>query len=244
MQEDWDTLVILDGCRYDLFAEHNTIPGELERIESNATMTPVWIRKNLSSVPPGTVLVNANPQLSSRMLKEREIENPFDDVVDAWDFAWDSELGTVPPDKVTDLAIKMAEKYPDKRMVVFYLQPHHPFIGDKQVEWDGKHVEGSEGEQRNAWLSGWKNNLSTDKPHHVWKALEHGKIGSSEAMEAYGKNLDLVLREVSRLLDHLSGITVITSDHGNSVGEWFLYGHPNVKMPSILNVPKLRVKNE
>lgn len=31
MNQDWDNLIILDGCRYDLFEEINTISGDLEK---------------------------------------------------------------------------------------------------------------------------------------------------------------------------------------------------------------------
>ena len=30
MKEDWDNLVILDACRYDMFKKLNTINGKLE----------------------------------------------------------------------------------------------------------------------------------------------------------------------------------------------------------------------
>lgn len=31
MEADWDNLLILDGCRYDVFAERNDIDGDLSR---------------------------------------------------------------------------------------------------------------------------------------------------------------------------------------------------------------------
>ena len=45
--EDWDNLILLDGCRYDLFKEVNTIEGELTKVKSNASSSDEFFEKNI-----------------------------------------------------------------------------------------------------------------------------------------------------------------------------------------------------
>ena len=62
--------------------------------------------------------------------------------------------------------------------------------------------------------------------------------------EAYRENLELVLPHVERLLDTIPGKTVVTSDHGNMIGESSFpvpvreYGHPDgIYTPELVTVP-------
>ncbi|WP_053772543.1 hypothetical protein [Halorubrum tropicale] len=46
-------------------------------------------------------------------------------------------------------------------------------------------------------------------------------------MEWLSGNLRLALDEIELLLENVEAETVvITSDHGNALGEWLVYGHP------------------
>ena len=45
-EEDWDTLIILDGCRYDTFAELNDISGELESRQSQGSTSWEFMEAN------------------------------------------------------------------------------------------------------------------------------------------------------------------------------------------------------
>lgn len=47
-----------------------------------------------------------------------------------------------------------------------------------------------------------------------------------EWKEAYKKNLVSVLKEVQRLVDDLEGKIIVTSDHGEALGEDGIYLHP------------------
>jgi len=49
--------------------------------------------------------------------------------------------------------------------------------------------------------------------------LERDEVALEEIREAYRLNLEIVLKEVRRLLTILSGRVVATSDHGESLGE-------------------------
>lgn len=60
---DWDILVILDACRYDLFEAVSDLPGDLERRESKAGNTVGFLRANVAGRDlRDTVYVSANPQ--------------------------------------------------------------------------------------------------------------------------------------------------------------------------------------
>ena len=65
MSKDWDRLIVLDACRFDVFDElASDIPGELEKVESRASATTQFLRANFSnSVLHDTVYVTSNPQL-------------------------------------------------------------------------------------------------------------------------------------------------------------------------------------
>jgi hypothetical protein len=71
-----------------------------------------------------------------------------------------------------------------------------------------------------------------------------GLVSRERLWEAYLDNLELVLEHVWQLSDELGGRTVITSDHGNLLGEraWpvpvRLYGHPRgVRSKPLVTVP-------
>lgn len=65
LDEDWDNLIILDACRYDIFEELNHINGNLTQKKSRGCRTPEWIRGNFSCKELlDTVYISANPQYS------------------------------------------------------------------------------------------------------------------------------------------------------------------------------------
>lgn len=64
-----------------------------------------------------------------------------------------------------------------------------------------------------------------EKDFH-WDDVARGEVSDEEAWEAYSKNLEYVLPYVEELVEKLDGRTVVTSDHGNLVGENGMYDHP------------------
>src|SRR5699024_3258971 len=74
-----------------------------------------------------TVYVTANPQFNAN---RDQFDVRFCDVIDLWSGEhWDTEFQTVRPEMVTAAALDAAERYPNKRLLVHYIQPHYPFIG-------------------------------------------------------------------------------------------------------------------
>lgn len=46
MDEDWDNLILIDACRYDVFANINSINGSLESRISSGSSSREFIEKN------------------------------------------------------------------------------------------------------------------------------------------------------------------------------------------------------
>lgn len=232
MDESWDNLIILDGCRYDMFEELNTIAGTLQKRHSKGSSTSEFLRRNFTNQYDDTVYVTANPQY-----RVNEIEGSFYAIIDVWDHGWDDDLKTVPPEVVTDAAIEAHETYPNKRLLVHYMQPHYPFIGP-----EGERL----GETRGFETVFEEMEGRTAKRYDAWTKLEAGEVETEEVKRAYWENLEIVLPTVETLLDRIDGKSVVTSDHGNLLGEYVFpfvtkqYGHPSgLRAKNLIEVPWL-----
>lgn len=226
-EEDWDTLVILDACRYDMFAERSSLPGDLRRVESRGSSTREFLHGNFAGRDlRDTVYVTGNPQLYEYA---DEIDVTFHDEVHIWqDDGWDEELGTVSPETTTEYALDAAANYPNKRLIVHYLQPHYPFTGS-DTTFDKGHLMNSDSDAPDFW------NQLTDGTMQVPEDTVWG---------AYLDNLESVLPFVQDLMEELNGKTVVTSDHGNMINERAfpipirIWGHPRgIHTRSLVDVP-------
>ncbi|MBZ6496466.1 hypothetical protein [Natrinema longum] len=210
-ERDWDTLVILDACRFDTFRDTHQFDGTLERIQSNASHTSEFLEKNFSDDQFDIAYVSASPQLVG-------YEDTFAHVEHVWSDQWNDELDTVTPDTVTHSALEIAEEYPQKRLIVHYMQPHYPFIGET-----GRDL----GPQ-----ASFTGGLRPREGLTIWERMSAGEIDSKTARKAYRENLKIVLPHVQELTESIDGKTVVTSDHGNLFGKRIsrlpltIYGHP------------------
>lgn len=229
MDEDWDNLLILDACRYDLFEQLNSIDGELKSVISSDSSTSGFLTYNFGEDSyPDTVYVAGNPQV-----QRHGVDGRFHDCIKLWEDSWDDELRTVLPEDVSDRALQAAEEYPNKRLIVHYIQPHYPFIGETGRQISHGTVTGD----------GVMSNKRDTKS--IWEQLESGAVNRDTVWEAYEENLELVLPEAERLLDGIVGKSVVTSDHGNSFGTLGVYGHPGgTFLDSLVRVPWLETGGE
>jgi len=232
--EDWDNLLILDACRYDTFKENHDLPGKLESKVSRGSQTGEFLKANFDGrTLTDTVYVTSNPWLSHDR-SVGKIETETHATINVWEEdGWDDEVGTVLPETMNTYALQAAKDYPDKRLVVHYVQPHHPFI-NSDTEFD-KVPPGA-----------------PDKPVLFWKRIMTGdiNIGDKQLWDAYVDNLQCVLPYVERLMKELPGKTVVTADHGNLIGDRINpipikgYGHPGgLYVPQLVNVPWLEYEN-
>lgn len=226
-EKDWDTLLILDACRFDMFKEENDLPGTLSKETSLGSTSLEFLNENFGS---GTfhdiVYVSANP-FTSQLAEET-----FHDTIPVYN-QWDDDLQTVPPDTVTTAVREAHDEYPNKRIIAHYMQPHYPFIGPK-----GQKIE----------HRGYSPDSDSEliETGNVWRQLQFGTLNATreEVLAAYRENLRIVMENIEPLLDEITGKVVITADHGNLIGErmWPIpvrvYGHPKGSYaPGLIEVP-------
>lgn len=243
MDQDWDNLIILDACRFDMFSETNTLPGKLEPVLSRGSRTSEFLRQNFKEEFLDTLYVTANP-----MHEQIGVGNPFHDIVPVWQDEWNEEYDTVLPGTLTNRVLETHEEYPQKRLIVHYNQPDIPFIGEYR--------EIIESAKRDAAQQ--KTEVSFSRFEHVtqlndgniWQAIALGLLNTETVYNAFIENLELALEHVSRLLEVLDGRSVVTSDHGNAIADQgpfglTVYGHPyRTFMTEIVKVPWLIVTSD
>jgi hypothetical protein len=217
--EDWDTLVILDACRFDFFAEaapEHGLGDSLESRQSRGSATREWLRGNFSDRRlHDTVYLDSNGYY-------RRLDDEIGAEVYKYILVENDAFGgiSVHPDKVTDAALETVERIPDKRLIVHYMQPHQPFFGPSASEID--HAPGFE------------------------ETVHRNDLSDETIRRCYRENVDIVLESVRRLLDGLDGRTVVTADHGEILGDpqspvpVGYYGHPaKLHVPELVEVPWL-----
>lgn len=218
--EDWDLLVVLDACRYDTLAARvdgsgDPLPGDLQRRRSRGSHTVEFLWGNFANRRLHDVVyvtANVQPYVFREGLDLHAVEH-------AWVDGFDEQERTVPAATMTDAALAAAEQYPDKRLVVHYIQPHYPFPDAPDFDYGTM---------------------------AFWDAVAAGEVdATAEQLRTwYEANLDGALPEVRRLLDGVAGRAVVTADHGNAFGErvgpvpvrewghpWGIYAEPLVTVP-------------
>lgn len=220
-EREWDVLVVLDGCRADSLrsvASEVDFLGSVETVRSVGSSSSEWLENTFLDHPETehTAMVTGNTW-TDRYLDA----GAFAALDEVWKYAWDEGLATVPPAAVTDRAVALGRELAPDRLVVHYMQPHHPFVPDP-LDCDGG-------------LARTGDHSNTANP---WVALRRGETSVERVREAYEANLRYVLESVGTLLDNVDGRVAITADHGNLFGELGLYGHPmHTPVPTLLAVP-------
>lgn len=277
LRKEWDCLVILDACRYDYFRDRykKHFSGRLKRVVSEATSTSEWAKKNFGQGKhEDIVYVSSNPLINSKCkvngFKGRDY---FFRVIDVWDTYWDENLTTVHP-KFTSKATRVARaKWPNKKLISHFVQPHAPYINlgslNAEFAYDKSRLGDNDGKKENnqiKWKKVFKKYLnrilssfldsiiSKTKSYKVRRDMKlvnkqpigvlAETIGTKNLRMSYTKNLDIVLEYVKELINSLPGRIVISSDHGEFLGEKGLYEHPPSLYDSKLlrAVPWLQVK--
>jgi len=236
LNKEWDVLIILDGCRVDLLEE---VAEEYDFIEKPPHNT-IWSADSYSE----GWLINNFKKLSREQKNKRNslthvTGNPFTETVfkgdefnildEVWKYGWDNKEGYLPPNIVTDRAITNYRKNNSQKMIVHYMQPHAPFIGENNM---GYHIDTTN-------FNNVENSISKDTP---WELFRDNKISRDELWDAYKNTLHIVLKSVEKLLRNIDAEkVVISSDHGNAMGEWGIYGHPrHLPVPSLRKVPWIK----
>lgn len=272
LSKNWDILVILDACRYDYFKQlyskyfHNT---GLQKVISPASNTHEWAKKVLEPHEwKDVVYVSANPFINSKApIHGLDVRKKFYKIYDAWLHDWDNELQTVLPNVLTERALEITEKYPDKKFIIHYLQPHAPYIRQRIVGYSFNFSR----DKRKPLIPSQRIRNFLDKflmyytprpllklywKYQLWRGARVGgeivafaKLSLNEWREAYTDNLKLALASVVKLLRKNPNweTAIITADHGELLGERFWFGrkigHPAYhRYPELIEVPWLEVR--
>lgn len=219
-ESDWETLIILDACRYDLWKQVAGKTKFLQEAHSSSVHSPAsssreWMQANFTNEYNGimeeTAYVTANP-----FTQDHANRSEFALLDEVWKYGWDDSVGVVPPDVVTDRAIDVARSDIANRLLIHYMQPHFPSLRQPEL---GSRID----PEKNSWISS------------IWEKLEAGEIDQDTVWQAYQDNLRDVLKSVELLLrNHNSQKVIITSDHGNGFGEAEIYGHPGERTHRVL----------
>lgn len=223
---DWDLLIVLDACRLDLFKEvapEYEFIGNVGSITSIDTMTPIWMKKTFTDdaqhLTSNMYYICANPA-SDKQLESSQ----FEELDEIWRYEWDDQIGNVRAESVTRRAITVGREKQPERLLVHYNQPHWPFVPAMETS-SGEGIQLTD--------------FGEYQDHRVWERLRRGEVSKEEVWRGYKENLRYVLDSVEVLLDNIDADrVVITSDHGNALGEWGIYGHPmHMPIPCIQQVP-------
>lgn len=239
VEQDWDNLIILDACRADLFEDIVDINefdsyAQKESIDSN---TSPWTAKNFLNRNLGDVVyISGNPVTS------KVAPNSFHKLIEVWADAeaYDEHAYTVPPEPIITQSKIASENYPEKRLIIHFNQPHYPFLPRPDLIY------------RKYWPDAEKSGIEFDEkiisehnqsPHDIWAALKQNVVTESECWEGYRANLKFMISDIIELARLLPGKSVVSSDHGNMIGEKIItgkkiYGHPpRLRTSQLLDVP-------
>lgn len=201
----------------------------MEKKISKGSGSPEFLRKNFQGDTFNDIIyVTANPFV------KRELDDPFFHTEHVWLDGWDDEEETVLPSTMIKRTRALFDQYPNKRFILHFMQPHHPFIGETRLEDDPGFVGAIA--------------KSTDEKvpdvEFVWEKLRRGKLDTDTVWKAYEDNLRFVLEEIQPFVRELDGKSVLTSDHGNAFGERArpfptrVYGHGDrIRIPALVEVP-------
>lgn len=260
LKEDWDFLVLLDACRFDYFNEvyrNHFNEGNLKKAISPSTWTMEWLNKIFEDkYYEDIIYVSPHPFINSQ--KEITFKDSFSDkrtfdgkkhffkVIDVWRGKTINVLDKiVHPITVNKAFHKTYLKYPDKRYIIHYIQPHRPYITiDDKVKIDYTFFE----RFLTMFLS----------PVQIWElkkflnrqsssTLEdcYRKKGRQGIIEVYKNEIGLVLETLKMLVDSISGNWLITADHGERIANFWRFNsfeHGGRRDREVIEVPWFEIK--
>lgn len=221
-QKDWDLLILLDTCRPDWMKE--VIPEfdfltNMQTVRSVGSQSKEWIEKTFDE--RWEPYLKQTGYVTGNHFADH-VPNPklgyFEDVRKF--NIYPSKFPAPPAHIMTDRMVSVGREMEAERFIVHYMQPHKPFLYRNAG-------------RRNVSLKEWSigNNL--------YQKLLNSDMSKGDLESEYINNLRYVLQEVDLLLENFNADTVvITSDHGQALGERFLYDHKyGVKHPLMRQVP-------
>ncbi len=225
--DDWTTLIVLDACRYDIFEQENAIEGHLLRVDSESHQTSTWYEKQWKGRAAQVCLVSAHP-MAWWMGANRWFQNDYFITGDTEGRGWKH------PSLTIDRALELNAASPEQRLLIHLIPPHLPFQGPEGVLFH---------EQLRAGWFAWKKKWDGGKKVRALVEKHGRKHGWDEIRRYYIENLHIALAEARRYAQNAVGKVVITSDHGELIGENGKYGHSDLaELDTLRIVPWLKVR--
>lgn len=239
IEEDWDNLIILDACRFDTFEEQHSFDGDLQPIVSKGSTSWEFVRRNF-----GDKRIHDTLYVSSNYHYMKLDENPF---------FYSETVNRLYPQKLMDRAQELHSEYPHKRLIVHFMVPHAPYHSQEAqhlrreiTEQTGKRFALSDCDEGKAETVSDEWDL-----YSLLSASREGFLSDKKLRDLYQENVDLAAEYASALTEQLTGKTVITSDHGEALGErlppLFVkeYGHnEGIYCQGMRSVPWLEMDGE
>ncbi len=233
---DWDLCILIDSCRYDVFKTmykdilKTDVP--VKKACSHCSCTKEFTKNYLNRDYIDMVYVNHTVSLDYWIPNTK-----FFKKLDVWRTHWDyKKWGTIMPWDMTDETLKMIKKYPDKKIMLHYVQVHPPYLSEEYSKFNKieftperaiKDLENGKRKSRKGFVQGvMRNTIGYER---TWKLLSmlgieasdgYGQMYQHFGMEGlingYTINMKIVLNEIKRLLENYKGKVLITSDHSQN----------------------------
>jgi len=213
LDEEWDVLIVLDACRYDVFSRlygRYGLKGRLEKRVSLGGGTIGWLLGNFGNCECGDVVyVTANPFV------DIYVKRRFGKIVSVWKYGWDEEIGTVLPQTMYKYSLYALSRYQGRRFIFHFMQPHAPYVGV-----GGRDPILDRIRRRALRGKSWRAPVRVKRhPTIVYLGSIYSSLSDEEMKIGYLRNLHITLPYVKRLVDVSPGKVVVTSDHGEIMGE-------------------------
>lgn len=245
-KQDWDVLVVLDTCRFDMMQKFLTSDADewateaiLDSMWSVGSCSYEWIDRTFTPDVPTeeTALLSGNPFTAKTRPHTTNIPLDEGDFALLWE-AWRSEWGangipTIPPRPLTKSTVatwRQRNELGVKRVVTHLMQPHFPFLQCPDF-----------GPQQN--MAGLPDREGTGEDDSIFERGRQGEYTRQELWELFYGNLLEIAEDIRLLTQNIDGDVVFTADHGNGLGEWGVWGHPSGALtPEVRRVPWVSVE--
>jgi|GEM_PF-1507258 len=221
--DEWDVLVLLDACRYDVLAA-TASNAVIDNARSPASATPEFLSiARERGVFDGATYVSGNPQSDDN--RPGDVEH-----VPVFKSDWDDGLATVPPEPLYRTAEDHLADSGAGPVVVHTMQPHYPHLceiaDETQALPGGLHPHYLDESQRNEKLQA---------------LLANGYIDLNRARESYKRSVRFAWERASDFAARAAARghrVVISADHGEVFGNIGFVEHPQgVPLSKLRTVP-------
>ena len=260
---DWDILIIIDACRFDIFKNIYTSVlgdiGELKMVNSPAAWTVGWLKITFENYPmKDTVLIWDHPVADRIRIIQKQIElgktfdvrSNFKKTYDMWDIGYDKELGYLPPDLTTNKLFEELKENKNQRIIAKYRQIHDPYLyykGETKLPIKKPRYSSLRKmlyefvSDEIIWTVRKKLNLMPESwLNAMW--VKRGRLG---IIIGYYNDLILMLGHAKKIIDAFPDKNIIvTADHGERLGERGRYSHGGKLERIIKEVPWLEIRRK